>query len=167
MQSRFFPLCVLTSVFAFTAGCESPWYQAEPVADALIPPSNPYAMESSRKDLADTVGKPIDIHFFGDQAVYMGDHGGYRYVHLRDMSDFWGFPGECDFRVAQEQWPMEHPMPLTADATKWVDVTWMDSDAPEGVAQNPALHITPTFPLGAPKTQPAMIPTKTQPSSQP
>ncbi|HET6246463.1 MAG TPA: hypothetical protein VFE47_02100 [Tepidisphaeraceae bacterium] len=151
-----------TMFFLLAAGCESPWPTVEPVADALIPPTNPWACEMSRKDLADTVGKPADINFFGDQAEYMGDHDGNRYVHVRDMSDFWGFLGECVYTVPAKDWPMAHPMPLTVDATQWQDVTWMGGDGPQGVGQNGFLHITPSFPLGAPKTRPSSYPTPTQ-----
>ena len=100
--------------------------------------------------MADTVDKPAEVKFFGDQAVYMGDRDDYRYVHVRDMFDYWGFLGEPVMRIAKSDWPMEHPMPLTMDASRWVDVSWMNGDAPPGVMRNAFLHITPAFPLGAP-----------------
>src|ERR1700689_4660450 len=112
----------------------------------------------SRDQLAQKVGQPSDIHFFGDEAVYMGDQDGYRHVHVRELFGGWNFLGECDYKVPASEWPMEHPMPLTEDASKWQNVSWMNGDAPAGVAQNVFLEITPPFPLGAPKTQPATKP---------
>jgi hypothetical protein len=84
------------------------------------------------------------------------------------MSRFWGFLGECDYAIPESQWPMEHPMPFTEDATKWRDVTWLDGgDAPVSVAQNPFLFTTPSFPVGAPATKPAMVPSSIDFTTQP
>jgi hypothetical protein len=149
------------SLALFGTGCETPWYSMEPVADSLIPPTNPFPQQSDVKSRADTVGKPADVHFFGDHAVYMGDKDGYRYVHVRDIFEFWGFLGECDYLIPENDWPMKHPMPLTTDATLWQDVTWLNGDGPKDIPQDAFLHITPAFPLGAPATQPALMPTPT------
>ena len=119
------------------------------------------ARDISRDQFAQKIGQPGDIQFFGDRAVYMGDQDGYRYVHVRDLFDFWGFMGECDYKVAESEWPMKHPMPLTCDATRWQNVEWMNGDAPAGVPQSAFLRMTPAFPLGAPKTQPTTMPTTT------
>lgn len=142
-------LCV-TGLALFSAGC---------------------AQEISSDQLASKIGRPHDVNFFGDQAVYMGDRDGYRYVHLRDMFDFWGFLGECDYKVRESQWPMKNPMRLTGNASKWRDVTWLDGNAPEGVPQNVFLTISPSYPEGTPKTQPASMPSTTaygeMPGSEP
>jgi hypothetical protein len=122
------------------------------------------AEDISAKQLAQKVGQPADVPFFGDQAMYMGDSDGYRYVHLRDLFDDHNMIGERDYRVPASQWPMKHPMPLTEDASKWQNVTWMNGDGLPGVEQHPFLHITTTYPLGAPQTQPATAPaTSTKP----
>lgn len=112
------------------------------------------AQDLSRDQLAQTIGQPHDFPVFGNHAVYMGDEGGYRYVHVRDINGFWNFVGECDFKVPASQWPMEHPMPLTDDAAQWRNVEWMNGDAPQGIGQNAFLSITPASPLGVPAMQP-------------
>ena len=123
---------ISSSLLAFTGGC---------------------TQEISRQQLVDKIGDPHDVAFFGDRAIYKGDKDGYRYVHVRNMFDFWGFLGECDYKIRESEWPMEHPMQLTSKATHWQDVTWMDTDAPAGVRQNELLYLSPSFPIGAPSTQ--------------
>ncbi|HZK82599.1 MAG TPA: hypothetical protein VFC46_16060 [Humisphaera sp.] len=111
----------------------------------------------STDGLADKVGKPADVHFFGDRAVYMGDQDGYRYVHVRDLFDEWTWLGECTYKIPESDWPMEHPMKLTCNAAKWKDVEWLNGDAPPRIRQNVDLYVTPSFPVGAPKTQPTTM----------
>ena len=144
------------------AGCESYWTYTEPVADTVIPPRNPFSLDTSRQALADRVGQPHDVTFFGDQAVYMGDKDGYRYVHVRNLFGIAQYFGECDYKVPESQWPMQNPMPLTEDASKWQNVSWLNGDAPAGVAQNAFLQITPSFPLGTPQTKPSTAPTSSR-----
>jgi len=114
--------------------------------------------EISRDQLAAKVGRPCDVQFFGDHAMYMGDADGYRYVHVHDLFSCLTFLGEREYKIPESQWPMQHPMPLTDNANFWQDVQWMNGDAPPGIPQSVFLTMTPTFPLGAPKTQPSEVP---------
>jgi hypothetical protein len=125
------------------------------------------AQNLSADDLARKVGQPSDVPFFGDKAVYMGDKDGYRYVHVRDLFDDWTWLGECTYMVPASDWPMANPMPLTCNASKWRDVEWLNGDGPPKVAQNAFLTIAPTFPVGAPATQPSTMSATTLPASEP
>lgn len=106
--------------------------------------------EISHQQLADKVGKPDDVQFFANRALYLGDKDGYRYVHVRDLFSCGTFLGEGTYKVPQSQWPMSHPMPLTSNAQLWQDVQWMGGEAPQDVPQSGFLALTPSFPEGAP-----------------
>jgi len=80
----------------------------------------------------------------------MGDCDGYRYLHVRSIHSYLG---DRDFKVADAQWPMTHPMKYSENPLHWRDVTWMNGDA-DGFPQNAFLYLTPTFPEGAPATRP-------------
>jgi hypothetical protein len=118
--------------------------------------------EASRDEMAGAVGAHSQRGpSFGDQVLYMGDAGGYRYVHLRRLG---AWTGDREFKVPAAQWAMSQPFPYSENPARWRDVTWMDQDAP-GFPRDPALHARVSFPEGAPRAQPFQMPATTQ--SQP
>lgn len=133
-------------------GCTEPFTQPDVVESTVFPLTNPPA-QASPGEVADKVDHPADSHFFADRALYMGDKDGYRYVHVRDMFGCLTFLGEQTYAIKADQWPVEHPMAFTEDATRWQDVRWMASSGLPGVQPTVLLSATPTFPLGAPPDQ--------------
>ena len=116
------------------------------------------ATETSPQRVARKVGQPQQDPFFGNQVLYMGDRDGYRYVHVRSLHSYLG---DRDYKVPAENWNMQHPMRYSTNPLNWRDVTWMNGDAID-FQQNAFLNASPSFPEGAPATQPFASPAAQQ-----
>ena len=79
--------------------------------------------DGSRQQIADDLAKS-ESQVFPDQAVWMGDEGGYHYIRVRNI---YSYKGDTDYRVPIEQWHMGNPFPLTDNASQWRNVQWADS----------------------------------------
>ena len=61
-----------------------------------------------------------------DQAVWMGDDGGYHYIRMRNV---YSYTGDQDYLVPVSQWDLPNPFPLTDNADQWRNVRWEDRQA--------------------------------------
>ena len=80
--------------------------------------------DGSRQQVADDLAKS-ESQVFPDQAVWMGDEGGYHYVRVRNI---YSYKGDTDYRIPVEKWTLGNSFPLTDDASKWRNVQWQDSE---------------------------------------
>lgn len=60
-----------------------------------------------------------------DEAVWMGDSGGYHHIHMRNV---YSYIGDQDCLVPISQWDLPDPFPLTDDASRWRNVQWEDKN---------------------------------------
>jgi len=79
--------------------------------------------DGTRQKVADDLAKS-ESQVFPDQAVWMGDEGGYHYVRVRNI---YSYKGDTDYRIPVENWALGNPFHLTDNASQWRNVQWQDS----------------------------------------
>ncbi|HEX4792575.1 MAG TPA: hypothetical protein VH370_02225 [Humisphaera sp.] len=79
--------------------------------------------DGSRQQIADDLSKS-ESQVFPDQAVWMGDEGGYHYVRVRSI---YSYCGDTDYRIPVKDWALADPFPRTDNASQWRNVQWEDS----------------------------------------
>jgi hypothetical protein len=83
------------------------------------------AEETSREHIVSHL-TASESQVFPDHAVWMGDRGGYHYIHVRNI---YCLLGDKDYVVPVATWDLPDPFPFTDDASKWRNVQWEDKDA--------------------------------------
>lgn len=145
------------------------------------------AENASRQQVLDRLSRS-ESHVFPDEAVWMGDAGGYHHIHVRNI---YNYLGDSDYLVPVSRWDLPDPFPLTDDADQWRNVQWEDkgalvqsrfayvlldslerTDSPSvhapGTPQTINTQPPPTTNLGAQQILPTTTPAPTtQPASQP
>src|SRR6266478_1256592 len=71
--------------------------------------------DGSRQQVADDLSKS-ESQVFADQAVWMGDEGGYHYVRVRSI---YSYTGDTDYRIVVKDWALADPFPLTDNTSQW------------------------------------------------
>ena len=83
------------------------------------------AQEASRDQVVGRLSRS-ELQVTPDEAVWMGDSGGYHHIHVRNV---YSYLGDQDYLVPVSKWDLPNPFPLTDDASKWRNVQWEDKDA--------------------------------------
>jgi hypothetical protein len=120
------------------------------------------AQEASREQVVGRLSRS-ESQAVPDEAVWMGDSGGYHHIHVRNV---YSYTGDQDYLVPVSQWDLPDPFPLTDDANRWRNVQWEDKDALMRsrfayVLLQPLERIDSPS-VKAPQSQPTTEPTTTQ-----
>src|SRR5437016_2059386 len=83
------------------------------------------AQVASRDQVVDRLTRS-EKQLVPDEAVWMGDSGGYHHIHVRNV---YSCTGDQDYLVPVSQWDLTDPFPPTDDANQWRNVTWEDKAA--------------------------------------
>ena len=102
--------------------CYSVMWKLSPLAAMLLVGC---AQVASRDQVVDRLTRS-ESQVVPDEAVWMGDSGGYHYIHVRNV---YSYTGDQDYLVPVSQWDLPDSFPLTDDANRWRNVTWEDKDA--------------------------------------
>ena len=123
------------------------------------------AQEASREQVIDRLTHS-ESQAVADQAVWMGDEGGYHHIRMRNV---YSYVGDQDYLVPVSQWNLPDPFPLTDNADQWRNVKWEDKEALmrsrfRYVLLQPLERIDSPS-VKAPQTQATTEPTTTQQAS--